>query len=239
MKTVILAGGKGVRLLPLTTSIPKPLVPIRNKPILEIILKQLASYGLTDVTISVGHLAKLIEAYCNGVTFTKQMKLSYLREAAPLGTAGSLSLLRGITGTFLVMNGDILTTLDYNKFIRFHKDSGNILTIAAYKKFVDIDLGVMKMDSENILIKYIEKPREHFSVSMGIYAYESKVLSYIKSKTYLDFPSLVNKLLKAGEKVGGFPFIGYWLDIGRHDDYARAQDEFDKIKKGLFKKSVC
>ena len=236
MKAIILAGGKGVRLMPYTTYIPKPLVPIKDVPILEIILKQLISYGFKDITISVGHLAGLIEAYFQNLGIKKLAKLKYVVENKPLGTAGSLSLLKGMDRTFLVMNGDILTTLDYRKLIDFHKKSGSILTIATYKKSVNIDLGVMEVAENNVIRRYIEKPKESFKVSMGIYVYEPAVMNYIKSGKYLDFPTLVNKLLKAGEKVSSFPFEGYWLDIGRHEDYAKAQKEFDGIKTHIFKK---
>jgi len=236
MKAIILAGGKGVRLLPHTAFIPKPLVPIGEKPILEIILRQLISYGLNDIAISVGHLSGLIEAYFQNSDIKKLAKISYVRENKPLGTAGSLSLIKGLKDTFIVMNGDILTTLDYKKLIDFHKRAKSILTIATYKKSVDIDLGVMETNKENILMRYIEKPKESFKVSMGIYVYEPAVMDYIEPGKYLDFPSLVNKLLKAGEKVMSFPFEGYWLDIGRHEDYAKAQEEFDGIKGKLFKK---
>jgi NDP-sugar pyrophosphorylase family protein len=236
LKAIILAGGKGARLLPYTEYIPKPLVPIRDMPILEIILRQLISYGFDDITISVGHLAGLIEARFEDSDIKKEVELKYIKEEAPLGTAGSLSLLEGIGETFLVMNGDILTTLDYDKLVRFHKDSGNMLTIAGYKKSVNIDLGVMELDAKGQLKDYIEKPEKSFKVSMGIYIYEPAVLSYVKQKEYLDFPSLVKRLLAAGERVGAFPFEGYWLDIGRHDDYAKAVDEYDSIKDRLFRK---
>ena len=159
MKAIILAGGKGVRLMPYTTFIPKPLVPVGEKPILDIILRQLASYGFKDITVSVGHLAGLISAYFNSSDIAGSIKLSYVKEVKPMGTAGSLLLIKGLKDTFLVMNGDILTTFDYRKMTEFHKKSGSILTIATCRKKVDIDLGVMETDPDNRLTGYIEKPR--------------------------------------------------------------------------------
>ena len=224
-----------MRLLPYTTFFPKPLVPIKEKPILDIILRQLVSYGFDDITISVGHLAELIEAYFEKSDIKKEAKLTYVKEDKPLGTAGSLSLVKDLDETVLVMNGDILTTIDYQKLVRFHRKSKSALTIASFSRSLQVDLGVMEIGKNMRLTNYIEKPVKNFDVSMGIYVYEPKAVSYIIPDKYLDFPTLVHRLLKAGEKVSAFPFKGYWRDIGRHDDYALAQEEYTKIKTKLFK----
>jgi NDP-mannose synthase len=228
MKTIILAGGKGTRLAPYTTIFPKPLVPIGDRPILEIIIRQLASQGLGDITLSVGHLGELIEAYFqNGHrNISGLTRLDYFREKQPLGTAGSLAMIPGLDETFLAMNGDILTTLDYRALIRYHRESRAVLTIAMHQKDVKIDLGVLETNARGELTSFYEKPLYSFDVSMGIYVYEPYVLRYIEKGQPMDFPDLVKLLLSKGEKIAGFPSQDYWLDIGRREDYELAQLEY-------------
>ena len=228
MKTVILAGGKGTRLAPYTTIFPKPLVPIGDRPILEIIVRQLAGQGLGDIIFSIGHLGELIEAYFQNERINiPGLNLGYFRENEPLGTAGSLAMIPGLDETFLTMNGDILTTLDYRALIRHHSEQRAALTIAMHRKDVKIDLGVLETDDEGKLVSYNEKPLYSFNVSMGIYVYEPRALKYIPKGKYMDFPDLVRVLLDHGEKVAGFYSNDYWLDIGRREDYEIAQQEFD------------
>lgn len=232
MKAIILAGGKGTRLEPYTTVFPKPLVPIGEKPILDIIIRQLAYYGFRDIVLTVGYLSELIRAYFkDGLRDLPRVKLTYVQEHRPTGTAGSIRSIHGLKETFLVMNGDLLTTLNYRKLIQYHRKRRAILTIAMHTKRVKIDLGVMEIDRDSTLKSYIEKPEKTYNVSMGIYVYEPEVLSYIEPNAYLDFPHLVQKLLASGEKVAAYPSDDFWLDIGNHDDYARAQLEFDRLKK--------
>jgi NDP-sugar pyrophosphorylase family protein len=232
MRAVILAGGKGTRLLPYTTVIPKPLMPVGNKPILEVIIWQLKNYGFSHVTMAVGHLAELIEAYFgDGTRFG--INIDYSREDEPLGTIGSLSLIDGLDETFLVMNGDILTDLNYLELVEFHKKQQGLATIATYNKKVNIDLGILEMDKNSQVKKYIEKPTLDHNVSMGVYVFEPEILNFIKPDVYLDFPDLVLSLIEADKKVVGFSFDGYWLDIGRHEDYVRAQEEIDNLKEQL------
>jgi len=232
MRAVILAGGKGTRLLPYTTVIPKPLMPVGDRPILELIIRQLKHYGFSQVTMAVGHLAELIEAYfSDGNKYG--IKIDYSREDEPLGTIGSLSLIDTLDTTFLVMNGDVLTNLDYWKLVDFHKKNQAVATIATYNKKVKVDLGILEMDEDFQLKQYVEKPTLKYDVSMGIYVFEPEILSFIEPNEYLDFPDLVLTLMKAGRKVIGFPFDGYWLDIGRHEDYVRAQEEFETLKENL------
>ena len=227
MKTVILAGGKGTRLAPYTTVFPKPLVPLGERPILEIIIRQLVQQGFGDILLSVGYLGELIEAYFqNGHRNIPGLELEYYRESKPLGTAGSLSMIPGLNETFLTMNGDILTTLDFRALVEYHRKQKSALTVAMHRKEVPIDLGVLETDESGRLISYSEKPSFSFDVSMGIYVYEPHVLNYIPKDCYLDFPDLVKLLLEMGEKVTGFCSNDYWLDIGRREDYELAQVEF-------------
>ena len=228
MKTVILAGGKGTRLAPYTTIFPKPLVPIGDRPILEIIIRQLVRQDLRDVLLSVGHLGELIEAYFqNGHRNIPGLKLEYFREKQPLGTAGSLAMIPGLDETFLAMNGDILTTLDYQALVRHHRQQQAALTIAMHQKDVRIDLGVLKTDEQGDLTSYQEKPLYSFQVSMGIYVYEPHVLRHMPKGQYMDFPDLVKLLLNKGERIAGFASQDYWLDIGRREDYELAQLEYN------------
>lgn len=228
MRTIILAGGKGTRLAPYTTIFPKPLVPIGDRPILEIIVRQLARQGLGDIVLSVGHLGELIEAYFqNGHRNIPGLeKLEYFREPHPLGTAGSLAMISGLDETFLAMNGDVLTTLNYQALVRHHREQQATLTIAMHQKDVKIDLGVLNTNNCGDLIRFEEKPLYTFKVSMGVYVYEPRVLRYIPKGQYLDFPDLVQILLQNGEKISGFDSRDYWLDIGRREDYELAQLEY-------------
>jgi NDP-sugar pyrophosphorylase family protein len=228
MKTIILAGGKGTRLAPYTTIFPKPLVPIGDRPILEIIIRQLVNQGLGEIVISVGHLGELIEAYFqNGHRNIPGLNLSYYRESEPLGTAGPLAFIPGLDEPFLVMNGDVLTTMSYGPLIEHHCAHQAALTVAMHRKEVRIDLGVIETDTGGALRSYHEKPLYAFDVSMGIYVYDPRVLRYIQKGEHLDFPDLVLRLLKCGEKVVGFHSDEYWLDIGRKEDYELAQREFE------------
>ncbi len=227
MKTIILAGGKGTRLAPYTTIFPKPLVPIGDRPILEIIIRQLTSQGFGDIILSVGHLGELIEAYFqNGHRNIPGLNLTYFREVQPLGTAGSLAMIPGLNETFLALNGDILTTLNYRALVEHHLSHGAALTIAMHRKDINIDLGVLETNEHGDLINYREKPVYSFDVSMGVYVYEPHVLRYIPKGQYLDFPDVVRLLLDMGEKVSGFQSQDYWLDIGRREDYELAQREY-------------
>jgi NDP-mannose synthase len=225
IKTIILAGGKGARLAPYTSVLPKPLLPLGDRAILELVMHQLARQGFVDITLSVGHLAHLIEAVLgNGAG--RRVDITYIREDVPLGTAGSLRLVEGLEDTFLVLNGDLVTTLDYRDIVRDHQASGNVLTIATRQRQVKIDYGVIAVEAGagglHRVVHYEEKPVLDSMVSMGIYVMEPRVLDLIPASGYFDFPDLVHKLLDADAPIGAFVYDGLWLDIGRHEDYERA-----------------
>ncbi len=230
MKAVILAGGKGTRLAPYTTVLPKPLVPVDDMPVLEVVIRQLIRAGFLDITLTLGHLGTLIRAFLEAHQgLTREATVRFVEEEQPTGTAGSLTLVPGLDDTFLVMNGDILTTLDYGRLVECHKRSGAALTIAGHRKHVKIDLGVLHLDPGGTrVVGYEEKPEFDYPVSMGVYVYEPRVLPYIPRDTYFDFPSLVLKLLEAGETVACHPSDDIWLDIGRHEDHAAAQAVFEE-----------
>jgi NDP-mannose synthase len=230
MRAVILAGGKGTRLAPYTTVLPKPLMPIGEMPILEIVIRQLAHQHFNELTLAVGYLAELLMAYCgDGSKFN--VRLDYSREEQPLGTAGPLALVPNLRDTFLVMNGDLLTTMDYSAMLKYHRERGAVATIACFSRDVKIDLGVIEIDDDNWVKDYVEKPTYHYSVSMGIYIFEPDILQYIPRNQRLDLPELMLQLMRNGKKVNVFNFEGYWLDIGRHDDYETAIDEFAKHRQ--------
>lgn len=235
MKAIILAGGKGTRLKPYTTIFPKPLVPIGNRPIIDIVVEQLAYYGFTDIVLSVGHLAELIQAYFHSKQSEyPSVKLSYVREEQPLGTAGPVRLVPGLDNTpFLVMNGDVLTTLNYRQMMDYHCASGSILTLGVYAKRIQIDLGVIATSADGQVVEFTEKPEKSFPVSIGINIYSPQVVQYIAPDEYLDFPTLVLRLLENGERVMTYVCDGYWLDVGNQDDYMKAQDEFE-ARQGEF-----
>jgi NDP-sugar pyrophosphorylase family protein len=226
MKAVILAGGKGTRLRPYTTSFPKPLMPIDEKPILEIIIEQLKAKGFDEFILNIGHLAELMKAFF-GDGSKLGVSIKYSREDNPLGTAGGLGLVKKELGdTFLVMNGDILTSLDYSEMVRFHRKNKAIATVGLNRRSVHIDFGVIEVDRKKNIKEYTEKPKIDYLVSMGVYIFEPDVLEYIKPNEHLNMPDLIKKLMADGKTVKGFIHEGYWLDIGRPEDYQKAQDEF-------------
>jgi NDP-sugar pyrophosphorylase family protein len=229
LKAVVLAGGKGARLAPYTQILPKPLMPIHDMPILEVLLRQMKNSGITDVTLTVGHLSELLRAFFqDGHQWGLNIDYSY--EDKPLGTAGPLALVKGLNEPFLVTNGDVLTTLNLQDLFAFHQENGSIATIAIHQRQVKIDLGVVQSNIENRVTGYIEKPSYDYTVSMGMYLFDPRVLEYIPVNQYLDFPDLVLKLIAAGEKVSAFPFDGYWMDLGRPDDYEIAAGDFSRMR---------
>lgn len=228
MQAVILAGGKGTRLRPITNSIPKPLVPIGDMPILEVVLKQLKYYGFSRVNMAVSHLAHLIKSFF-GDGEKYNLKISYSVEDIILGTAGPISLLNDLDDDFLVMNGDVLTTINYSDLFNYHKKKMNSITIATYKKRIKIDLGVLEINS-NKFLNYIEKPTYDFIVSMGIYVINKNVIEFIPKNRKYDMPELIIDMNNKGYRIGCYSGDYEWLDIGRIEDYELAVDLFEKNK---------
>jgi NDP-mannose synthase len=237
MRAIVLAGGKGTRLAPYTTILPKPLMPIDDKPILEIVLRQLASAGFTDITLAVGYLSELIMAYF-GDGGKWGIHLTYSHEDQPLGTAGPIAQVSGLEDTFLVMNGDLLTSIDFAAMLASHKARHAAATVASYRRDIEIDLGVLHLDADQWVTEYIEKPTYSFQVSTGIYIFEPSILAFIPRAQRFDLPELILALIRKGEKVSGFCFDGYWLDIGRHDDYEKATKEFCAHREVFLPKSA-
>lgn len=228
MKAVILAGGRGTRLAPYTTILPKPLMPLGNHPVLEIILCQLKKHGFTEITMAVGYLRHLLEAYFeHGERLGVQIEYSY--EDQPLGTAGPLSLIDGLDEPFLVMNGDVLTNLDFDALYAYHLEHGATATVSLYPKTVEISLGVLEVDERSEVVSYQEKPNYSYLASMGIYVFSPRVLDYLPTGQRCDIPDLIKTLLSHGEKVVGRVFHGDWVDIGRPQDYMMAVENYEYL----------
>jgi NDP-mannose synthase len=221
MKTVVLAGGRGTRLAPYTTILPKPLMPVGDKSILEVVVGQLEEAGIVDIHFCVGYLAHLVEAVFENRK-NGHVKITYVREQEALGTAAPLRLVEGLDSTFIAMNGDVLTTLDYRELVKYHQAQGNALTIATHKRSITIDYGMIHLDVTSQVRGFEEKPEIVSPVSMGIYVMEPEVLDHIPKGEYFDVPDLVQALLDDGQRVGAYLYDGLWFDIGRQEDYERA-----------------
>jgi NDP-sugar pyrophosphorylase family protein len=233
MRAVILAGGKGTRLRPFTTLIPKPLVPLGGRySILEIVLMQLAKAGFTHVTLAVNHLSNLVMAYF-GDGSRWNIRIDYSLEERPLSTIGPLTLIRDLPEDFLVMNGDILCDLDFAAFFREHVASGTEVSVSAFRRDVKIDFGVLQYDEAGALRSFVEKPTYSFDVSMGIYCIKRRVIERMAAGEPYGFDNLMLDGLEGGSQIRVRPFAGYWLDIGRPDDYAHADENFDELARRL------
>jgi NDP-sugar pyrophosphorylase family protein len=234
-RAVVLAGGLGTRLRPYTVVLPKPLVPIGDRPVLDIVVRQLRHAEFDQITIATGYLAELVEAFFrDGSRY--QIPIDYYREEEPLGTVGALALIEGLTEDFLVMNGDVLTDIDYATLLNRHRESDAVATIATTKRRIQVSLGVLERDDEDDptrLTGYIEKPELEHEVSMGVYCFSPQVFSHTEPGEHLDFPELILRLIAAGEIVRSWHSDNYWLDIGRHDDYEQAVDEFERMRDRL------
>ena len=227
MRAVILAGGKGSRLKPYTTVFPKPLVPVGDQPILELMLRQLQACGFTDITLALGHMGQLIQAYF-GDGSRWGLRISYSYETQPLGTAGPLALADPPEEHFLAMNGDLLTTLDFGELLDAHVTSGRLATVTVFEKKVSIDLGVLEMDAAGNLTGYVEKPTLGYHVSTGIYAFSRRILDFIPRDQRVDLPDVVRTLIARKESLGTYPLRGQWLDIGRPEDHALAVEALER-----------
>ena len=236
MQAILLAGGKGTRLRPYTAVLPKPLMPIGEidpLPIMEVVLRQLARFGFDEVTVITGYLTELIEAFFgDGRKFGTRIR--YQREVTPLGTAGGLALLERPDEPVLVINGDILTTLDFAEMYRFHQARGAAATIASYPREVKIDFGVLEFgDDPHLLTGYREKPEFSFQVSMGLYILDPTAWDFLQPGQPLQMPDLLETMRGAGRPVHCFKKPCYWLDIGRHDDYATANEVFEARRRSF------
>ena len=220
-RAIILAGGKGTRLKPYTISLPKPLVPIGEMPILEIIIRQLKKFGFDHITITVNHYAEIIQAFF-GDGEKWNLKIDYSSEDKPLSTMGPLTLIPDLPENFLVMNGDVLSNLDLSAFYSDHIKRKSNFTIGAYKRQDKVDYGVLHINKKLELEMFEEKPIKEYLVSMGIYMVHKNNLKYIPHDTFFGFDHLMNTLIDHKILPYTYEFDGYWLDIGRPEDYEKA-----------------
>lgn len=233
-RAVILAGGKGTRLLPYTVVLPKPLMPIGDYPILEVIVRQLVQAGFDHITLAVNHQAEIIKAFFqNGERWG--IHIDYSLEDQPLGTMGPLRLIKDLPEHFLVMNGDVLTDLDFTKFHDNHVDEDRTFTISSMRREHKIDYGVLDIDSEGLLSSFREKPSMSYEVSMGVYMVSNRALQRIPFDRPYGFDNLMLDLISDRSPAVVCPFSGYWLDIGRPEDYAMAIDVFEHNSKGFLR----
>lgn len=229
MKAIILAGGKGTRLKPYTMIIPKPLVPIGDKAILEILIGRLKKCGISDLTLCVNHLAEFIMAYF-GDGSKWGVNIEYSFEDKPLSTVAPIKLIKNLPNDFFVMNGDLLTDLDFKKFYDYHIKSKNLLTVATYKRKQKTDFGVIDIDEDkNVAVGFREKPEYILNVSMGVYVFNKKVLDFVPANIPFGFDNLMHTLLNKNQQIKVYPYDGYWLDIGRPEDYERANEDIGKL----------
>jgi NDP-mannose synthase len=227
-RAIILSGGRGTRLRPYTVVLPKPLMPIGDFPILEVIIRQLVRHGFDHITLAVNHQAALIRAFFGDGT-KWNVHIDYSQENEPLGTIGPLRLLPDLPQHFLIMNGDVLTDLDFATFYAEHIEANRMFTISSYQRVQKVDYGVLVSNKNGMLCGFQEKPSTNYEVSMGIYMANRDILECIPATPY-GFDNLMHDLLADGEDIKVESFNGYWLDIGRPDDYMRAIEEFEKMK---------
>ena len=230
---MILAGGEGTRLRPYTSVLPKPLMPIGDAPVLEIIIRQLARDGFDHITLAVNYHAALIKAFFGdgqawGVT------LDYSLETRPLGTIGPLRLIADLPDHFLLLNGDVLTDLSFREFYEAHRAGDRFFTVAAAERTHTIDYGVLHLGGTDRLVNFSEKPVSQYLVSMGVYGVSRRVLDHVPDAKF-GFDDLMHDSLRHGHAVNVHVHSGYWLDIGRPDDYVRASEEFEAMRTALFK----
>jgi NDP-mannose synthase len=233
MRAVILAGGKGTRLKPYTITLPKPLVPVGGEmPILEIIIRQLSQVGFDHITLAVNHMANLIMAFF-GDGSRWGVRIDYSLEDSTLSTIGPLTLIPDLPDHFLVMNGDILCDLNYMDFYNYHVSSDNDVTVSVYKRSAKIDFGVLSYDGNRGLTQFVEKPVYHFDVSMGVYCLTHRVIEPLTKGQPYGFDNLMIDGIKNRNKIGVMPFDGYWLDMGRPDDFDTANEKYEELKARL------
>lgn len=228
-RAIILAGGKGTRLKPYTVVLPKPLMPIGDYPILEVVVRQLVRAGFNRITMAVNHQAELIKAFF-GDGAKWGIAIDYSLEDRPLGTMGPLKLIGDLPQNFLVMNGDVLTDLDFAAFHDAHAAADPLFTISSYRREHQIDYGVLESDGKQHLVSFHEKPKSAYEVSMGVYMVNKRALDFIPLDKPYGFDNLMLDFIASGQNVSVRPHKGYWLDIGRPDDYLQAINEFETMK---------
>jgi len=226
MQAVIMAGGFGTRLRPLTDDTPKPMLPVGGKPLMQRTIEGLERAGVTRINVTTHYLQEKITRYF-GSGSRYGVELNYVAEDQPLGTAGAIGLMDEFTEPLLVMNGDILTNVDYRSLLKFHQEHDAALTVAVRQYDVKVPYGVVQAEGERVMALE-EKPQINFMVNAGIYLLDPAVRRYIPREERYDMTQLIDTLLENDETVVGFPIMEYWLDIGKHDDFEQAQQDISQ-----------
>jgi len=225
-QAVILAGGRGARLAPFNTVLPKPLMPLGEVSVLEIVLRRLDRAGFDEAILATGYLSEIIEAFCKSLGPKLRLDLRFVREEEPRGTVGPLRGLSGLEEHFLLMNGDVLTDLPFDRVLEAQRGRGSIATLAVAEREVVIDFGILSVDPDGSVSRYTEKPTLRHLVSLGVYAFSREILEWIPASGKFDLPDLVQLLIEGNRRVNTYPFKGYWKDIGRIEDYESAKEDF-------------
>tara|TARA_B100000315_G_scaffold239686_1_gene258764 strand:- start:1484 stop:2215 length:732 start_codon:yes stop_codon:yes gene_type:complete len=234
LQAIILAGGKGTRLKPFTLVYPKPLLPVGGKPIIDTIVRQLIYYGFKEIIVSAGYMGDMIKLYFDSISeFHHQVNINVVLEDQELGTAGPISIIDGLQENFLVINGDILTSMNFSNLMEFHNQKKSLMTLAVGKKKINLSLGIVELNEDDEITEFSEKPEFEFNDNMGIYVYNKKILDFMKERNRIDVDSLVKILLEKNKEVYGYfsDASYYWIDIGQHADYEIANEKFEIHKK--------
>ena len=230
MEAVVLAGGKGTRLQPLTDEIPKPLAPIGDRPIIDILLTRMRKCGVKRVHVAVNHLAHLIrDSVGDGERFG--LEIVYAEESEPLSTVGPVKTIVNLPEHFLVANGDILTDLDFAALYNYHLRCNPLITVATHQRTNLVDYGVLEVDGDGRVTSFKEKPTRQLMVSMGIYVFSREILNLVPENGPFGFDDLMHLMLKQGKAVQTYRYDGYWLDVGRLDDFHQAQRDIKRVRK--------
>ncbi len=232
LTAVIMAGGKGTRLQPLTAEIPKPLVTVGDRPIVEILLRRMARCGVRRAVLCVNHLAHLIQSAL-GDGRDLGLDVEYSVEEKPLSTAAPIAGISDLPDDFLVANGDILTDLNFERLFDFHRQQETLVTVATHERLNDLDYGVIQTDGAGLITNFSEKPSYKVTVSMGVYAFSRRVLDFLPANSAFGFDDLMDALLREKQQIATYPFDGYWLDIGRPEDYRQAQQDIAERRELL------
>ena len=225
-QAIILAGGKGTRLAPFNTVLPKPLMPLGEVSVLEVVLRQLDRQGFEEAILATGHLSEIIEAFCRSLEPKLRLSLRVYREETPLGTIGPLARIPDLEPDFLLLNGDILTTLPFAEVLSQRRERKGLATLAMGEREVTLEFGVMSVDARGCITRFSEKPTFKNLVSLGVYAFTRDILSWIPTRDRFDLPDLVQLLVEGNRKVDTYRYDGYWKDIGRLEDYEAAKEDF-------------
>lgn len=225
MQAIVQAGGEGIRLRPHTSILPKPLLPLGDTPLIDVLLHGLVRVGFDDIIVITCYKHQLVESVVKQKKYPG-IKLRFYQELTPLSTVGVLPMLRGLADDFILVNADILTVLNFRRLLEFHQLSGRIMTMAVLQRKERIDLGIVQVGKDNTVVDYVEKPVHHFNANMGCYAFNKRIVAHIPKGKPMGIDDLIYVLLQDKQDIGAFVFAGYWRDCGRIDDFEIAAKDY-------------